>query len=552
VHRIAKMLENTALRTPADMPRVLALTDSFLDKNDDDKEILRVALREIISWHRKYDHSPPAELDSWLLDAEARYNALAPSDLVVRHRWLFDKHWIDLPIKDDASNYERNEIALAQMRASALSELFQEQGLVDIKRMVMVCAEPRLVGATLIDLSLSGVNWPTWMVETGGDFVRCTPIVQCISAMLCGARSPRSGELLRAVLTIADQQVWSVERRARFLVLARSERETWQLLAEQEGETDAAYWQIVPAQGWYAADEVSYVMRCLLQAKRPRSALICCQSRKDHAEPQLLFTALQGFVAGQEPEGPMLESWRLGDLLDHLEKSGEIEKEPLVHLEFAILPALGYRQERRAVTLYQSIMSDPGLFVELITMVYKPRHGQPTVFHTEGEAVAARAAAKVARQVLKACTRMPGTTADGTIDPCVFTHYIDAVRELCGKTDRLEVGDLTLGEILAHAPSDDDGTWPFAPAREILDRPEFEDVRRGFAIGTWNKRGVTTRSPWDGGDQERNLANGFLDQARRVQSSFPNVASMLEGIARSYVNHGNREDNEANLRKESY
>ena len=85
-----------------------------------------------------------------------------------------------------------------------------------------------------------------------------------------------------------------------------------------------------------------------------------------------------------------------------------------------------------------------------------------------------------------------------------------------------------------------------------MDRPELDDMRRGFSIGTWNKRGVTSRSPWDGGEQERDLATYYRGQAERVQHSHPNVAAMLEGIAKNYERHGMHEDNEANLRKEGF
>lgn len=112
--------------------------------------------------------------------------------------------------------------------------------------------------------------------------------------------------------------------------------------------------------------------------------------------------------------------------------------------------------------------------------------------------------------------------------------------------------DQTLGQILAHSPADKDGVWPFGLAREVLDRPEMEEMRRGFSIGTWNKRGVTSRSPWDGGDQERDLAVYYRSQAERVQYSHPNFAATLEEIAKSYERDGTREDVSASLRKEGY
>ena len=80
----------------------------------------------------------------------------------------------------------------------------------------------------------------------------------------------------------------------------------------------------------------------------------------------------------------------------------------------------------------------------------------------------------------------------------------------------------------------------------------MEEMRRGFTIGARNKRGVTSRSPRDGGAQERDLAANYHSQAARVQYSHPNVAAMLEEIAKSYERDGKREDIEASLRKEGY
>ena len=105
---------------------------------------------------------------------------------------------------------------------------------------------------------------------------------------------------------------------------------------------------------------------------------------------------------------------------------------------------------------------------------------------------------------------------------------------------------------MLHAPADEDGAWPCAPVRELLDRPELEKMRNGFHIGTRNKRGITCRLPYDGGDQERDLAAYYRAQATRAQYSHPNVAGMLEGIAKGYEHDGKREDTQANLMKEQF
>ena len=109
-----------------------------------------------------------------------------------------------------------------------------------------------------------------------------------------------------------------------------------------------------------------------------------------------------------------------------------------------------------------------------------------------------------------------------------------------------------MGEIIAHAPPDEDGTWPFEPARRVLEQHDLKEMRRGFYFGAINNRGVTCRSPCDGGDQERELVAYYRNQAQKVQHDQPHVAELMESLARNYEHDALREDNAANLRKEGF
>ena len=241
-----------------------------------------------------------------------------------------------------------------------------------------------------------------------------------------------------------------------------------------------------------------------------------------------------------------MDPWYIGEAVECLENSGLIAKKRLIRLEFGLIPTLGYEGEQKAKSLYLGIMSDPKLFAELLRIVYKPAGGDGEEIKTDAE----KAVIEIAYRVLDQCRCQPGTQSDGTIDPQAFTQFIDEVRELCGKADRLEICDSKLGQILAHAPADANGVWPFEPAREVLDRPEPEIMRRGFRTGAWNKRGTTSRAYDEGGDQERSLAVVYRGHARALRSSHPNVAAALEELARWYESDGLQADLRAKLRRE--
>lgn len=548
---IAKLFEHTDLRDKQELSNVLALAEPFTlpSAADEDREAIRSSLRRKIHWHRNYDETQGSPLDELLSSIESLYERLEPMDLIVRHRWLFSNHWADLPVRTRDEDINAKGGLQETARNSALIEVFQVLGMEGAERMTRKCGNAHVVGATLAATECGKDKWAEWAAEKGDEFTSGAPMTFCISGLLCWMPEIHSTPFIREVLAQANTKNWSVEKRARFLVLARFERASWEQAAACGAETEQTYWLLInPGHlGWEEAG-LDFVLRKLLEAKRPRTALRCCQYDLKRVDAKLLFEMLQRFMYGEEPQGMLPDSWHLGEMLTRLEESKEIENLALIQLEFGLFPALRYGQESCAALLYDSIMSEPALFAELICILCKPAHGE-----REGPVTdALREAAKTAWSILHGCARQPGTQADGTVDHTAFKQFIKDARELCRQADRLDMCDQTLGQILAYAPSDEDGLWPFAPAREILEPHEMEEMRQGFIIGTHNKRGVTCRSPWDGGEQERDLAAHYRNHAEKLLLTQPNVANLLDKIARSYEHDGKREDIEASLRKEGY
>lgn len=548
---IAKIFEHTDLRDGQELSKVLDLAEPFTHPSaaDADREAIRSSLRRKIHWHRNYDDTQGAALDELLNAVESLYERLAPADLITRHRWLFLNHWTDLPIRVRDEDYGIRGGLQEAARNSALNEVFQALSMDGVERLIRECGNASVVGTALAATGCDKDKWGEWIAEKGKEFTPGEAMTFCISGLLCGMPEPDSTSLIREVLAQADIPNWDAGKRARFLVLARFERASWKQAAACGADTEQAYWTLINP-GHLGRDDadMDFVLRKLLEAKRPRAALRCCQYDLKSVDAKLLFEVLQRFMHGEEPQGMLPDSWHLGKMLAHLEKSGEIEKSALLQLEFGLFPALRYGQEASAALLYDSIMNEPALFAELICILYKPAHSE----REEPVTDALRDAAGTAWSILHGCARQPGTQMDGSVDHSAFKQFIKDARELCRQADRLDMCDQTLGQILAHAPSDEDGLWPFTPAREVLEPYEMEEMRQGFIIGTHNKRGMTCRSPWDGGEQERDLAAHYRSHAEKLHLTQPNVADLLDKIARSYVHDGKREDTEANLRKEGY
>lgn len=137
---------------------------------------------------------------------------------------------------------------------------------------------------------------------------------------------------------------------------------------------------------------------------------------------------------------------------------------------------------------------------------------------------------------------IPGTSENGDIDVVQLKDWVYETRKLCEASDMQSLCDHYMGQMLAHAPVDSDGTWPPLAMRELIEDIASPELESEIAIGVFNKRGVTTRSFGDGGQQERDLANLYKEYSAKVIYSFPRTASMLNQIAEYYVREGRRFD----------
>jgi hypothetical protein len=123
------------------------------------------------------------------------------------------------------------------------------------------------------------------------------------------------------------------------------------------------------------------------------------------------------------------------------------------------------------------------------------------------------------------------------------------VRKLATSADRLIVCDIQIGQVFAHSDEDEaDKAKPLVAIREIIEECESEHLDRGFIIGLHNLRGTHWRGMYDGGAQERELAdlyNRYADACSR----WPRTSAALRSVANGYLGEAEREDDRARARE---
>jgi hypothetical protein len=127
---------------------------------------------------------------------------------------------------------------------------------------------------------------------------------------------------------------------------------------------------------------------------------------------------------------PQYESeWRVFDyadeLLDAIEKTGEIDESRFASLEFSLLPILNRLGDRGPRTLNKELARDPNLFIEAVCLAYRAENEEKRDL-SEDE----KDKARLAHELLSGWTLIPGLRGDGIIDAAELNACVEKVREL--------------------------------------------------------------------------------------------------------------------------
>jgi len=310
-------------------------------------------------------------------------------------------------------------------------------------------------------------------------------------------------------------------------------------------DVQAAFWQRVNTMfiDPYARPVVA---RTLMAHRRPWGAIDLLVTML-HAvggavEPDvdLVESALMNAATGPSADSPRAASlsWEVGMLLDYLERSGS-DIETRARLEFLFSYLLQHTRGARA--LNKVLATAPALFAEILSYVYYAEgEARPDYVPPERSAIAT-----VGYTVIREWHTPPGMRPDGTVDAEALVDWVTEARRLLAESGRSTVGDLVIGEVLAYVPPDADGLWPTEAVRDLIEDLSSPKFEQGLHTGRFNSRGMTFRSPSDGGAQERQLAAQHREWANYVSDRWPRTGAFLRQIADHYDEWARREDDQS-------
>ncbi|MFV9474157.1 hypothetical protein ACM5Q9_07045 [Advenella sp. RU8] len=520
--------------------KVIELVYDAITLPDEEREIIRNAIRQFLNRENAFNQDGEKH-DRYSADTlRPLFDTLAAEDPVIRHGWIFSNAWVELPDGSE-EDYKEDDKVRKLLRTSAILEIYQTLGWSGVDRLAKRCGDPRLVGWELVEGPFKRKDLAQWLCQWYTNLSGPSLFDSLTYGVLHAIPQAELTEFLKGSLLQFEQNSIPFEKVAGFMINAPQSMILWLLVEEQSQKVVDHFWlNVRPSYIQSDSDHLLFCMEKLLAFGRPRTAMCAMGDCSPELPNELLVRMLRGIAAGQEENLPFPGSWDISRVFKALAKSGCNHSE-MVNLEFAYYPILEH-DEYGTPHLMTEILAKPESFMELICLVYKPRN-------TEGDLYAA---VQTAASLICNGRGIPGTSLNGEIDREQFFSWINKTRDLAREKDREVVTDLTIGSWLSEWPlSKNLECWPNPIIAELLDQDDSEDIRRGFHTGVHKSRGVTTRMPYDGGVQERQVAEEFRRFSCHWLNSRPNLAAMLESLAKSYEHEAKLNDEDGLWTQES-
>lgn len=525
--------------------QVITLVNSVKTFPDEEREIVRTAVRKLLS--RENSCNPNGKKhDRYSADMlRPLFDTLSSDDLVTRHSWIFSSGWIELPDGREKDYEEANKIRKL-LRTSTIREIYQALGWSGIDSLAKCCGDPRLVGWELVEIPCKREDLAQWLCQ----WYTSLPDLPLFDSLTYGVLHALPQAELTAFLKTCLQQLKqgsvSFEKVAGVMANSPQSMVLWQLVEKQPKKVSKHFWLNVQLSFIQSNnDHLLFCMEKLLSVSRPRTAMDAMGNRALELPSQLLVQMLRGIATGQEDNVDLPSSWYISRVFKALAKS-ESNHSEIANLEFIYYSVLE-DSEYGTPYLMAELLSNPESFMELICLAYKPNNTEssPLPQHLH-------AAAQTASALIYNGHGTPGKSLDTEIDREQFFSWVNRVRKLAKEKDRETVTDLTIGAWLSEWPLNKNlEYWPNAIIAELLDQDDGENIRRGFYTGVHNSRGITSRMPYDDGKQERKVADEFRRFSYYWQNSKPNLATLLDNLAKSYEHEAKRHDEDGLWTQES-
>ena len=403
-------------------------------------------------------------------------------------------------------------------QAEHVKNVFNNDGLPGILRLVSMVKQPSIVGERLVNVADAKLDTnivkllpKIWASGTQAENIFVTAFIRM-------SYHKKKDPWLKEIWKLASEF-----DRLQILLSIPFTDSAWELVTQLPQEDQVKYWQHIDCLPHPVSGKIEYAIDNLITAQRNGDALywLYFQSNSGITLPieKIVYLLLH-------PDEQMVSRNHIvPTMINILRTAKQFCDDTLADIELLWIDVYSNRGDANTPEcLNKRFLSDADFFVSAICILYKPRNSEDTTELSDDSQKHLHFIWRALNQL-----RAPDTFDFSGSD---FSQWVNNVLELAKEHDRFEIACQHIGMLLFHAPADACGLWIDKGAAKLLDM--HKEMQEGFHLEAINSRGVFIGSQ---GKEEIKIADGYIKKSNELsREGYASFADCVNKIARDYKN----------------
>jgi hypothetical protein len=555
--KFVDLLEKLTGLSPDDRNRVLAWAELICPSIKQKTFIIWDKLRKILSHHRSHPNTDWSMPESDLVRLENLYYTLEPQDIVNKYAWLFNDRWPKFPegsvyVKGESDRrHKQLQIKIDDARKNAASKFLTELGLdktLDLRKRIKMSG---ILGETLAKVIVQQEEIIKVCEECLYDE---SNFIGFVHNFIYQNSVDKGFGWVKDLFDELNEKKFTAKALSNVLIPLDQNELLWDYISTLNHEIQDEYWLNISPHFYHISEEEKIIgLKKLLNHKRFFSALDVAADFPNIIPSNLLVEILKKAATENTVEDPHFSEYEVEKIFEEIEQRTDIERAVIIHLEWLYLSVLqSHGTKIIPKNLEQELANNPDFFIQVLKWIYIPE--DKDLLKEERENISDKAIVNISKQayqLLHSWKKIPGMREDNSIDELQLKEWVKKVRELAIQVSRLNVADMEIGKILAQYP-ENNVLWPQEKIFRVIEEINSDSLKRGYSSAMFNKRGFTSRSPFAGGDIEREKASYFEKLATNFRNIYPNVSEIFKNMQQGYLADAKRMDDSAERDKLEY
>ncbi len=535
-----------------DRDALLIFIQSTIEKVSHENNLVWNKTRKILSQHRSHPNQNWSIPEEGLLKYEELYEKLQPTGIVDSTTWMFNERWLSFKegFEKDSYTVDQKQDIINQRRFDALNSIYNDNGIEDIKKLISLVSEQRIIGKTLASIVSNREEIVELLVEDN------EPDFDFAAGFIMGLfeHHKHDHEPLFSLYNDLESIGVSNDLLIRIFIYVKQEAHVWEFIESKGEALKELYWKTI--NGWFSLDDSSLAetaIKNFLEYECYEPAIdIAERYKKDLSSSILIEVLVNHGKAGKSINRSHL-SYEIKELIKELDLRTDYDEKELVNIEVYYLNILtGNYSERGPIKLHTELAKDPEFFNQMLCYAYPPKdeemlEREKEEFTTEGRKNAARNSSTL----LESWKAIPGIKSAEEIDEEYLLEWVRKTRELAVTNSREKGFDIVVGKLLSNYPKVDDHIPPDVICG-IIESINTKTIKGCFRAAMHNLNSSSTRSPYDGGDIERAKANYYYKISKALGNRFPIVSEIFLTIGKGFEDDSRREDDKGRMTRLDY